>query len=310
MANFLITGGTGLVGTRLTQMLLAKGHHVIILSRRKNAVSSSGLSYAFWDPQLQQIDNDAVASADYIIHLAGAGVAEKRWTKARKLEILNSRTQSSSLLVKALRDVPNKVKAIVSSSAIGWYGPDSNSSRQNGFEENMQAEKDFLGSTCYAWEQSIQPVADLGKRLVILRTGIVLSKEGGALKEFMKPLKSGVAAILGSGRQTISWIHIDDLCRMFMYAVEQPIEGVFNAVAPHPVTNKELTLVLAKKMRRSFFVPVHVPSLFLKIILGEMSIEVLKSTTVSSQKIKNTGFTFLFPALDAALNDLLTKDHS
>jgi uncharacterized protein len=315
MATILITGGTGLVGKALGQALLQKGYTVIILSRQINEqVSPGNLSYARWNVEKQTIDEEAIAKADYIIHLAGAGVAEKRWTRKRKEEIIGSRVNSSRLIVDSLKNIPNKVKALVSASAIGWYGadrltpnpsPGGEGSIIRKFEESDPSANDFLGNTCKQWEESIEPVTDLGKRLVKLRIGIVLSKEGGALKEFLKPLKFGIAAILGSGKQIISWIHIDDLVKMYIAAIKnEKINGTYNAVAPYPVSNKELTLELARIQKGRFFTSVHVPSFVLKLVLGEMSIEVLKSATVSCSKIQMEGFTFRFPLLKDALDNL------
>jgi uncharacterized protein len=304
MATICITGGTGLVGKHLTKILVAKGHRVIVLSRKKNPAGNN-VSYAVWNLQTGEIDRDAIANSDYIIHLAGAGVAEKRWSKRRKEEIVNSRTQSSALLVKALQETPNKIKAVISASAIGWYGPDA-SAESKSFIETDVVYNDFLGQTCLAWEQSIDPVTQLGIRLVKFRIGIVLSNDGGALREFKKPLRFGLAAILGPGTQIVSWVHIDDLCRMFLFAIEQVImNGIYNAVAPKPVSNKHLTIALAKKMRGKAFITAPVPSVILKLVLGEMSIEVLKSTTVSSAKIQNAGFQFLYPSVEAALQELI-----
>lgn len=305
MATVLITGGTGMIGRRLTQLLAAKGYEVIILSRQSPAPKPGAVSYANWDVNRQTIDKEAIAKADHIIHLAGAGVADKRWSKKRKQEIVNSRTESSALIVKALTENPNKVKTVVSSSAIGWYGADTAKSRQNGFSEEAPADTAFLGNTCRLWEESIDPVKELGKRLVKLRTGIVLSNEGGAFAAFKKPLKAGLATILGSGKQAISWIHVDDLCRMFIYAIEmEAMNGPYNAVAPHPVTNQYLTIALAKQMRGKFYIPVYVPAFVLKIMLGEMSIEVLKTTTVSCHKIQLAGFDFTYPTLEKAIAEL------
>jgi len=299
MSTILITGGTGLTGKALGQALLEKGYCVIILSRQKNKTSSTdNLSYANWNVELQTIDIEAIRKADYIIHLAGAGVAEKRWTKKRKQEIADSRINSCKLIVDSLKSIPNKVKAVISASAIGWYGQDTCDSK---FAETDPAADDFLAQTCKQWEESIEPVTLLGKRLVKFRIGIVLSKEGGALQEFLKPLKYGMAVILGNGKQTISWIHIDDLVRMHITAIEnEEMNGVYNAVAPNPVSNKELVLNLAKSERK-FFIPFHIPSFILKWIFGEMSSELLKSATVSSDKILRMNFQFKYSLIKEAL---------
>ena len=304
MQTILITGGTGLVGKALTKMLVQKNYKVIILSRSlKNKINTAEISYALWDVDNQTIDMEAISKADCIIHLAGAGVVDKRWTSAYKKEILSSRTRSSLLLVDALKKGNHQVKTIVSSSAIGWYGADKKT--DYGFVETDAAEVDFLGTTCRQWEESISTAEILGIRVCKLRTGIVLSNEGGAMVEFKKPLKMGIAAILGNGKQMISWIHVEDLCRMFIHAIESPkLTGSFNAVAPKPVSNKTLTLTLAKLLRGPFFIPIHVPTFILKLMLGESSIEILKSTTVSSEKIKSTGFTFFYPSIESALKEL------
>jgi len=310
MARVLITGGTGLVGTAVKNLLLQKGYEVVLLTR--STVSKEG--YAHWDIVAGTIDTTAIAGADYIIHLAGAGVADKRWSVARKQEILDSRTKSSALLVKALQETPNKVKAVISASAIGWYGPDNNNGDNNniasqGFVETDPSYPDFLGTTCAAWEASIAPVTantnGLQKRLVCLRTGIVLSKHGGALKEFLKPLAVRMAAVLGNGKQMISWIDVRDLAKMFVYAIEhENLSGSYNAVAPSPVSNKTLTKTLASVLYGKFYITTYVPSFVLKIMLGEMSIEVLKSTTVSAQKIQDAGFVFDYPEITKSLSSL------
>lgn len=300
MATILVTGGTGLVGKALTRALTAKGHDCIIMSR-KPGTGKNGIRYAGWDPAAGTLDQSALQEADYIIHLAGAGVADKRWSVARKKEILDSRVQSGELLVKKLATVPHKVKAVISASAIGWYGADPVIPNPHPFTEELPADKAFLGDTCRQWEESLQPLTAMNIRLVKLRIGIVLSREGGALKEFLKPLRFGIAAVLGKGNQVVSWIHLDDLLNLFIYAIEnEQLNGVFNATAPHPVSNRELTLALAKARKR-FYIPMPVPSFILKIMMGEMSIEVLKSATVSSVKVSQSGYTFLYPAISLAM---------
>ena len=309
----LITGGTGLVGKALTKVLVKKGYTVIILTRDVgDRKAGPGISYAAWNVAKQEIDITALQQADYIVHLAGAGVVDKRWTETYKKEIVESRTESSRLIYEALKNNTNKVKAIVSASAIGWYGasPLQTSPDWGGFEENENADSSFLGQTCKLWEASIEPVESLGKRLVILRTGIVLSNNGGALVEFKKPIKLGVAAILGNGKQIVSWIHVDDLCSMYIAGIEnENLSGSYNAVAPNPVSNKTLTISLAKALKGTFYLPLIVPAFVLKIMMGQRSVEVLKSTTVSCKKILDTGFEFKFKTIEAALENLAaTKD--
>lgn len=305
MQTVLITGGTGLIGNRLSEMLIARGYQVIILSRTKKKSNPGAVTFAEWDIKKGTIDIAALQSADYIIHLAGAGVVEKRWTAGYKQEIVSSRTESSKLILENLQRHSNQVKAIISASAIGWYGPDKNPAAP--FTETDRPFTDFLAQTCVEWEASISNPGN-SIRTCRLRTGIVLGKSGGALAEFIKPVRFGIAAILGSGKQMISWIHIDDLCRMYIHAMEnESLHGSYNAVAPMPVSNKELTLMLAERIKGKFFIPVHIPSFMLKFIMGESSIEVLKSCTVSCEKIKSAGFTFLYPSPEAALKEITGK---
>ena len=311
METILITGGTGTIGSRLTGLLIKSGYAVTILTRElpsANSLKEDDVHYALWNIEAQTIDEDAIRKADHIIHLTGAGVADKRWNVTRKQEILESRTHSSALLVKALTEIPNTVKTVISASAIGWYGADTAESKLTGFTESDKVDTAFLGETCRLWEASIEPVTALGKRLVKLRTGIVLSVKGGAFAEFIKPLTFGLATILGNGRQVISWIHEEDLCAMYLYAIQQSnLQGSFNAVAPFPVTNKRFILKLAKIRNGIFFLPMYVPAFLLKLVMGEMSVEVLKSATVSCKNIVAKGFQFQFPDADAAIKNLLRK---
>ncbi len=309
MQKILITGGTGMVGHALTAFLVSKGYGVIVLTRQKNQTSTNPqIQFAHWDVVAKTIDIAALQTADYIIHLAGAGVVDKPWTDQYKKEILDSRIQSSQLLLDALQNNVNKVKAFVSASAIGWYGADTTASRNNGgfVETDPADEMNFLGNTCLQWEQSVAPATDLGIRLVKLRIGIVLSNDGGAFVEFKKPVKWGVAGILGNGRQVVSWIHIDDLCQLFLQALmDEKMSGVYNAVAPTPCANKALTICLAKAIKGNFFMPMNVPTFVLKIMMGERSVEVLKSTTVSAKKTLETGFQFRHTTIESAIQQLV-----
>jgi uncharacterized protein (TIGR01777 family) len=310
MPVVLISGGTGLIGTKLTHLLIESNYEVIILTRNKNKPSvNPKITYSFWDDKKQVIDAEVIRKADHILHLAGAGVMDKRWTRENKKEIIESRRKSSELLIKALRENEHHVKTFVSASAIGWYGADNYPLvHKDGFIESDAAAKDFLGETCVLWETSVEPVAEMGIRLVKLRTGIVLSNDGGAYKEFRRPLRFGFAVILGSGEQVISWIHIEDICRMYIEAIEnKSLHGSYNSVAPAPVTNKKLTIEMAEKVRHKFYIPIHVPIFLLKLFMGKRSTEILKSATVSSKKIKSTGFTFLYPAIESAIENLAVR---
>ncbi|MFT3676759.1 MAG: TIGR01777 family oxidoreductase [Chitinophagaceae bacterium] len=312
MAKIIITGGTGLIGRAITRALIARGDEVVILTRHPEKYAAKpGITYAGWDPDRRWIDPQVWSHAVAMIHLAGAGVADKRWTKARKKEIRDSRVQGGETIVQALSAQPHQVHTVISASGIGWYDQDPQIPNPDPFREEAPAADGFLGQTCLAWEQSLQPLEVLNIRLVKLRTAIVLSNEGGALKEFSRPLRWGIAAIMGSGRQYISWIHIDDLVRIYLFALDHTgCSGSYNAVAPTPVSNQQLTEQLGRQLRGRFFIPVYIPAFLLRWILGEMSVEVLKSTTVSCSRLHVEGFQFLYPELQPALTELLGKPSS
>ena len=306
MQTVLITGGTGLVGTALTKELIAKGYAVIILTRKARPAEGK-VSYALWDPEKGLMDEMAINKSDFIINLAGANVAGERWTEKRKEEILSSRVKSGQLLVKALNQIPNKVQAVISASAVGWYGPDPQIPNPKPFTESDPPDNSFLGTTCQQWEASISPVTDMDKRLVIYRIGIVLTNNGGAYAEFKKPLKLGVASVLGSGKQVVSWIHIDDLIALFIRGIENSsINGIYNAVAPNPVSNAQLIISMAAA-KGGFHITASAPTAILKVMLGEMSVEVLKSTTASCKKLEATGYDFIFPDIKTATYNLNKK---
>lgn len=293
--KILITGGSGLIGSRLSEMLIDQGYEVAHLSRSPDKFSH--YKSFRWDVQEPYLDENAITYADYIIHLAGAGLADEKWTNARKKVILRSRVDSTQLLLDSLRKSEHHVKGFISASAVGIYG---DAGDQLMSEESTYGE-DFLAEVCKAWEASVWQIKDLGIRTVILRTGIVLSDKGGALPQMARPVKLMAGAPLGSGRQYMSWIHIDDLCRLYIRAIEDTqFEGVYNAVAPHPVTNKEFTKELAEAMHRPLVLP-KVPSFAINLMLGEMSEVVLTGQRVSANRVMHTGFTFEYNYLEEAL---------
>ena len=292
--SILITGGTGLVGSALIPKLKAKGYTVSILSRSQSTTEKSYL----WDYKREYLDPLAFEGVETIVHLAGAGVAEKKWSAERKDEIYNSRTKTSLLLFNELQKREHQVKTFIAASAIGIYGSDTGNQI---VKEDAPKGNDFLAHVTDAWETATRRIETLGIRLARLRIGVVLSNKGGALKELLKP---PVVAPLGKGNQYMSWIHIDDLCNMIIYAIENPaISGPFNAVGPKAQTNKELTKIAAKAFKKPFL-PIPVPSKVLKVLLGEMSSIVLGGSRVSSQKIQEAGFQFSFSKLPEALEDL------
>jgi len=300
--TILITGGTGLVGTRLTEMLLEKGYKVKYLSR--NPKKTDEIPAFKWDVKTQEIDPKALTDVDAIVHLAGAGVADEKWTKARKKVILESRTKSTELLNKALRENDHNVSTLVSASAIGYYGYDSGGVWK---KEDSRFGDDFLATVTKEWEAKVDELAkaNTGLRVSKLRIGIVLSEKGGALKEIAKPIKMYAGALLGNGQQFMSWIHIDDLCRMFIHAIEnKQVEGVYNAVAPNPITNKEMTKTIAKILGKPLILP-NVPGFALKLIIGEMASMVLGGSKISCEKIQEAGFQYKFDDVKLAINDLL-----
>ena len=297
----MITGGSGLVGTALTDLLLQKGYHVSHLGR---SPSLGKVKCYRWSVTGNYIDPKALEGVDAIIHLAGAGVAEKRWSQSRKKEILESRTKSSELICETLKTQPNQVKVVVSATAVGYYGL---STSDEWYDETCESGNDFLASVCKAWEASTDPIQALGIRLVKIRVGVVLSNNGGALIQMAQPVKWGFGAALGSGNQWVSWIHITDLCQIFLKAIEnETMIGIYNAVAPNPVTNKELNQTIAQALQRPLWLP-PVPEFALRILLGEMSQIVLTGARVDCSKVKSAGMTFDFTDANLAVKNLLEK---
>lgn len=286
MATVLITGGSGFIGKHLTQMLQKNGYNVTILSRE-----TSKPNHFQWSINNSFIEEKAITSAQYIIHLAGANIGSKRWTKKRKQEIINSRIKSTTLLYQKVKELNPNLKAFISASGVGYYGAITS---EKIFTEKDKPHNDFLSKTCKLWENASTPFKNLKIRTVIFRTGIVYDKKEGAFKKIKLPIKKGFGTILGNGKQYMPWIHINDLCKLYLLAIENPkLKGVYNAVAPEHITNKELTKTIAKKTKKRIWLP-NIPAFVLKIVLGKMSDLVLYGSRVSSEKIQKTGFTFQF----------------
>lgn len=296
--KILIAGASGLIGSRLTELLLQKGYQVSQLSRSKK---SGPIPSFIWDVDRGVMDLEALEGVDTIIHLAGAGVADKRWTESRKKEILESRTRSSALLYKTLASANHPVKSVISASAIGYYGFGFG---EKIFTEDSQPGNDYLAQVTKQWEESVDKISLLNLRVVKLRIGIVLSNKGGALVEMAKPIRWGIGAALGNGKQYLSWIHLDDLCAMFIKAVEdETMQGAYNAVCGDWVTNKALTQLIAKILKRPLLLP-NVPAFVMKILIGEMAVIVVNGSKISADKIKKTGFVFRYSNLEDALESL------
>lgn len=290
------------MGMRLSEMLIDQGYEVAHLSRKPEKMSTYK---AFkWDVKQGYIDENALNHADYIVNLAGAGVSDEKWTEERKKEIRRSRVEGINLLHKYLSSAKHQVKGFISASAIGIYG---DAGDQLMSEESLYGD-DFLAEVCKAWEAAAWQMRELSLRTVILRLGIVLSPKGGALPQMAKPVKLMAGAALGSGKQYMSWIHIDDACRLFIRAIEdKEYEGLYNAVAPHPVTNAEFTKELAEAMHKPLVLP-NVPAFALHLMLGEMSEAVLASQRVSANKVLQTGFTFEYTYLEEALDSFYSSE--
>jgi uncharacterized protein (TIGR01777 family) len=296
--HILLTGGTGLLGKKLTQLLLDKGHTVSHLSRKPD--NNPQVKTYIWDVAKGQIDEHCITDVDTIVHLAGASVADERWSDKRKKEIIESRTKSIGLIYQLLKRKGHQVKSVVSASATGYYG--------NRGDELLTEESapgtDFLASCCLQWEHAVDAGESLGLRILKLRTGVVMAAEGGALNKLAAPVKFGFGAPLGNGKQWIPWIHEQDVIDMYLFGIEQEdLSGVYNMVAPNPVTNKQLTKVVAKQLHRPLWLP-KVPAFVLELALGEMSIIVLGGDKVSAQKIEEAGFKFNYPTLTWALKEI------
>ncbi len=301
--NILITGGSGMIGRRLTTLLTERGYRVSHLTRSQH---SSQVKTFLWAPDRGWIDEEALENADAIVHLAGAGIADKRWNERRKAVLLSSRVESSRIIADNLQKNPRRVRAVISASGISYYGLEDPPS--DSFRESDTPGEDFMAQVTVAWEREINRINDPSIRTVFIRTGVVLSEKGGALEKLVLPVRYFVGAPLGSGRQFVNWIHLDDLCGMYIKAIEDTrMHGPYNGVAPNPISNRELTKQIARVLKRPLWLP-PVPGFVVKLIAGEVAELVLKGGKISSQKIQETEFEFEFETVDAALQELLSGE--
>ena len=304
--KLLITGATGIVGKTLVQKLLKEGHKIHYLTTRKEKLNSLAGSTGFhWNPKLDQIDTSCFSEVDTIIHLAGATVS-KRWTKKYKQEIYSSRIKPTQLLLTGLRNCqePLQVKQLISASAIGIYP----SHPYRKVEETTAVmSKSFMEKVVFDWEKEVDTFTTEGILVCKMRIGLVLSPEGGVLGTLKIPTKFGLGAAFGSGEQGQSWIHLNDLVGIFLNAIKGKWEGVYNAVSPNPLSQKELISSLAKTMKRPHFLPA-IPPFLIKILVGEMSALVLDSHWVSANKVINQGYKFQYPEIQKALQNLLGRN--
>jgi uncharacterized protein len=313
MKNILITGGSGMIGTRLSEILLQRGYSVSHLVRKQvvridskptnSKKQNPNIKTYHWDVEKGIIDAKALLEADHIIHLAGAGIADENWSEARKKEIIDSRTKSIDLITNTLKTIPHHIKAFISASGIGFYGADTGDEH---ISEQHTAGMDFVADCCIQWEAAADKIQELDIRAVKLRTGIVLSDRGGALPKLTQPVRWGVGAALGTGKQWQSWIHVDDLCELYIKTLtDESMTGFYNAVAPNPVTNYELTKLSAEVLKRPFWMP-NVPAFALKMVFGEMAVIVLGGNYILNKRIQlETDFQYKFTDVKAALADLL-----
>ncbi len=302
MAIILISGGTGLVGKALTNRLITKGHEVRILSRSPK--SNEEIKSFYWNVEKNEIDEKAFDNVEHIVHLAGSGIADQRWSNARKKNIIDSRINSMNLITSVVKKKNIQLKSFVGASAIGIYGMITSDKI---FSETDKGQDDFLSQSCMQWENAYQEIQTLSNKNCIIRIGVVLSKDGGALKRLMPLFQLGLGSAVGSGKQYMPWIHIDDLVSIFQEALfNSNYSGIYNAVSPEETSNQSFSKQLAKCLSKPFFLP-NVPAFILKLVFGEMANVLLEGSRISSKKLTNVGFQFQYPMLSEALSVIVSK---
>jgi uncharacterized protein (TIGR01777 family) len=297
----LITGATGLIGAQLVQYCHDENYvvHYLTTSREKieNKPNYKGF---YWDPYEDEIDIKAFEGVSVLVNLAGASIS-KRWTRSYKRVILESRTKTANLLFHTLQNIPHTISHFISASGVSIY---PNSKTNLYFENEPQTGKDFLAEVVLAWEAAADQFKQLGMDVTKVRTGVVLANEEGAFPKLVKPIDKGLGAPLGSGEQWMSWIHLEDIACIYLQIIKNEWEGVFNAVAPTPVTNNKMTRAIADKLGVTLWLP-NVPGFLLKLVLGEMATLVLDGQLVSPKKLESHGYIYKFQNLESALEDLL-----
>jgi len=296
MKTVLITGGSGFVGRHLTALLQSKGYNVTWLTRKP--VPEVHIKQYRWDYKVKKIDVEAIESADAIIHLAGANINGHRWNKTYKKEIYDSRVEATKFLFEMVSTCPNKIRTVTVASATGYYGY---SETDRIFEETDPPGMDFLAKTCYDWEQAANRFSEINIRTSIIRCGIVFSKGSAAFEKISLPVRLGIGAAIGSGKQYFPWIHTDDLCSIYLKSIEEDsFHGVYNAVAPEFITNKQLTKILAGHFHKPLWLP-NIPSFVIRIMFGEIGDSLLNGNRISFQKLMASGFKFKYSSLENML---------
>lgn len=300
MENVLITGGTGTIGTALSRLLADQGYRVRHLSRKADK-DAEFKTYA-WSPSKGEMDDEALEDVHHIIHLAGAGVGDKRWTESRKKVILDSRIETAILIYKRVQEKEIRLKSFISSSGISYYGSNTTN---NIYKESDSSGSDFLAQVSVKWEQAAQQFSNVADRVAMIRTGVVLSPTGGAMEKIIKPIKMGIGSPLGNGKQFVPWIHLKDIIGIYSHVLNNlEIYGPINAVASEHVNNEELTKTFAKTLGKKLWAP-KVPAFMLKLLFGEMAIIILEGSRIDNNLIKEKGYQFQFDTLEDAAADLL-----
>jgi uncharacterized protein (TIGR01777 family) len=299
--KILVTGATGLIGSELVKILLQENYKVNYLTTSKDKIKDQENYKGFyWNPSQNEIDTNCITNVSAIIHLAGASIS-KRWSTSYKKEIIQSRLQTTQILFDLVKNNPNQVEQIISASGTAVY-PDSYKNIY--IESSPEIANTFLGNVVVQWENAVDQFQKLNIKIAKIRTGVVYSSKGGALQEMVKPIKMGVGAAFGSGKQQQTWIHLTDIANLYNLVLNTQSQGIFNAVAPEVITNKELTQKIAQKLNKPLFLP-NIPKWVMALILGQMHQLLFDNKNIKPKRAVELGFKFQYPTIDSALNQIL-----